>query len=103
MQEVDAGLFTGYLQPHLQLHGEGWRCGDSTSGFLLLLRGPPAGFAGYFTNKQGKVKEGSAIFWRRSRFRLCLTHDVLLRDIFQLVSLRSCMHMVVRLAKRDAR
>ena len=29
----------------------------------------------------GKVKEGSAIFWRMSRFKMTASKDVLLRDV----------------------
>jgi 2',5'-phosphodiesterase len=50
-------VFAEYLAPHLAL----------------------AGYGGAYTNKQGRVREGSAMFWRRSRLQLAARHDVLLR------------------------
>ena len=50
---------------------------------LLQPPSPPSllpGYQGHYTNKQGKVREGSATFWRTSRFRLLLARDILLRD-----------------------
>ena len=35
---------------------------------------------------QGKVREGSATFWRTSRFSRALTLDILMRDLFKQVS-----------------
>jgi hypothetical protein len=43
------------------------------------------GYSGRYTNKMGKVKEGSCTFWRDSRFREVARHDVLLRDVFRQV------------------
>lgn len=50
---------------------------------VLLFAG--AGYDGHFTNKQGKVREGSATFWRASRFVRLHTQDILLRDVFKQV------------------
>ena len=50
-------MFAEYLLPHLLLEG----------------------YEGCYTNKQGKVREGSAMFWRTSRFRSLAKKDVLLR------------------------
>jgi len=60
LQEVDDKVFAEYLLPHLLLEG----------------------YEGCYTNKQGKVREGSAMFWRTSRFRALAKKDVLLRDVF---------------------
>jgi hypothetical protein len=57
LQEVDDKVFAEYLAPHLAL----------------------AGYGGAYTNKQGRVREGSAMFWRKSRLQLAARHDVLLR------------------------
>jgi 2',5'-phosphodiesterase len=46
LQEVDASAFDSLLEPGLREHG----------------------MDGIFTNKAGRVKEGSATFWRRDRF-----------------------------------
>ncbi|KAG1677548.1 hypothetical protein FOA52_014446 [Chlamydomonas sp. UWO 241] len=61
LQEVDDKAFHEYLLPHMSL----------------------AGYAGRYTNKMGKVKEGSATFWRTSRFVEVGRRDVLLRDVFK--------------------
>jgi len=53
--------------------------------FYLSLSAASAGYDGHFTNKQGKVREGSATFWRTSRFQRILTKDILLRDVFKQV------------------
>ena len=47
----------------------------------------PTGYEGRYTNKMGKVREGSATFWRASRLREVARHDVLLRDVFREVGL----------------
>lgn len=60
LQEVDEKAFSDYLLPQLGARGYGGR----------------------YTNKQGKVKEGSATFWDAARFRLLAQHDVLLRRSF---------------------
>lgn len=57
LQEVDDKVFYDYLQPHLSYEG----------------------YSGHYTNKMGKVKEGSAMFWRNSRFSKAAHQDVLLR------------------------
>jgi mRNA deadenylase 3'-5' endonuclease subunit Ccr4 len=57
LQEVDDKVFTEFLQPHLGL----------------------AGWAGHFTNKQGRVREGSAMFWRRDKWACAAVQDVKLR------------------------
>ena len=44
------------------------------------------GYEGRYTNKMGKVKEGSATFWRTSRLSEVSRKDVLLRDVFKEVS-----------------
>ena len=41
-----------------------------------------AGYDGLYTNKSGKVREGSALFFRRSRFALLAHRDLNLRDFF---------------------
>ena len=48
MQEVDQKVFERFYEPHL-------RC---------------SGYQGLYTNKVGKVSEGSATFFDSSRFRL---------------------------------
>jgi 2',5'-phosphodiesterase len=57
LQEVDDKVFTEFLQPHLAL----------------------SGFTGHFTNKQGRVREGSAMFWRSSKWACAAVQDVKLR------------------------
>lgn len=57
LQEVDDKVFSEYLSPHLDL----------------------SGFAGHYTNKQGKVREGSAMFWRDDKWGLAALRDVMLR------------------------
>jgi len=42
-----------------------------------------AGFEGVYTNKAGKTTEGSATFWRRSRFAAAARRDLNFRDIFR--------------------
>ncbi|KAJ9532675.1 hypothetical protein QJQ45_010759 [Haematococcus lacustris] len=61
LQEVDDKLFREFLEPHLALRG----------------------YAGHYTNKQGRVREGSATFWRCSRFTRLQSRDILLRDAFR--------------------
>jgi len=61
LQEVDEKMFSDHLLPHLQMQG----------------------YDGHFTNKQGNVREGSATFWRTSRFRRLHTQDILMRDVFK--------------------
>ncbi|MEW5308605.1 MAG: hypothetical protein WDW38_000550 [Sanguina aurantia] len=41
-----------------------------------------AGYDSHYTNKMGKVREGSATFWRAARFRKLAGRDIRLRDIF---------------------
>lgn len=41
-----------------------------------------AGYDSHYTNKMGKVREGSATFWRSTRFRKIAGRDIRLRDIF---------------------
>lgn len=53
-------MFAEFLQPQLRL----------------------AGFAGHFTNKQGRVREGSAMLWRRSKWACAAVRDVKLRVRF---------------------
>jgi 2',5'-phosphodiesterase len=60
LQEVDERMFTAYLQPTLH-----W-----------------AGFCGVYTNKAGSVREGEAMFWRSSRFRLKARKDIVLRSLY---------------------
>ncbi|WIA16733.1 hypothetical protein OEZ85_013387 [Tetradesmus obliquus] len=62
LQEVDDKVFAEFLQPHLAL----------------------AGWAGHFTNKQGRVREGSALFWRTDKWACAAVQDVKLRDVFKL-------------------
>lgn len=57
LQEVDDKVFAEFLQPHLAL----------------------AGWAGHFTNKQGRVREGSALFWRTDKWACAAVQDVKLR------------------------
>jgi mRNA deadenylase 3'-5' endonuclease subunit Ccr4 len=57
LQEVDDKVFSEFLQPHLAL----------------------AGCSGHFTNKQGRVREGSALFWRSSKWACAAVQDVKLR------------------------
>ena len=60
LQEVDASAFSDYFLPHLRRMG----------------------YDGRYTNKLGRVREGSATFWRRARFRLGGGRDVDLRRAF---------------------
>jgi 2',5'-phosphodiesterase len=60
LQEVDDKAFSEYLAPQLVLDG----------------------YKGRYTNKTGRVREGSATFWRSSRFALAAQRDVLLRQAF---------------------
>jgi 2',5'-phosphodiesterase len=57
LQEVDDKVFSEYLQPHLRL----------------------SNFRGHYTNKQGKVREGSAMFWSDSKWGCAAVQDILLR------------------------
>lgn len=41
-----------------------------------------SGFEGVYTNKAGKTAEGSATFWRRSRFAAVARRDLNFREIF---------------------
>ncbi len=43
---------------------------------------PAPGYSGHYTNKQGKVREGSATFWRTDRYRALAHRDIRLRDAF---------------------
>ncbi|GLI58784.1 hypothetical protein VaNZ11_000540 [Volvox africanus] len=60
LQEVDEKAFSDFLTLHLGLQG----------------------YEGHYTNKQGKVREGSATFWRTSRFTALAHHDIRLREAF---------------------
>ncbi len=40
------------------------------------------GYDGVYTNKAGKVAEGSATFWRRSRYRVAARVDLNMRQLF---------------------
>jgi 2',5'-phosphodiesterase len=60
LQEVDDKMFQLCLQPALNI----------------------AGFDGVYTNKAGKVREGSATFWRRNRFKLLAQRDIALKELF---------------------
>ena len=60
LQEVDASAFDMLLRP----------------GLLEF------GMCGVYTNKAGKVKEGSATFWREDRFRVVDTDDMEMRRYF---------------------
>jgi 2',5'-phosphodiesterase len=57
LQEVDDKVYSEYLEPHLACHG----------------------FVGHYTNKQGKVREGEAMFWRDDKWGLAGVQDVMLR------------------------
>lgn len=57
LQEVDDKVFAEYLKPHLAR----------------------SGFSGHYTNKQGKVREGSAMFWRENKWQVAAVRDVRLR------------------------
>ncbi|KXZ48132.1 hypothetical protein GPECTOR_30g228 [Gonium pectorale] len=61
LQEVDERAFTDFLSLHLGLHG----------------------YSGHYTNKMGRVKEGSATFWRTARFSALAHADIRLRDAFR--------------------
>ena len=60
LQEVDDRMYSDYLEP--------------------VLSG--VGYAGIYTNKAGRVKEGSAMFWRSDRFSLFDHRDIIFRDLF---------------------
>jgi hypothetical protein len=53
-------------------------CRDFLVPHLELL-----GYAGVYTNKQGKVREGSATFWRTSRFRRLMTRELRMRELYK--------------------
>jgi 2',5'-phosphodiesterase len=63
LQEVDSSAFFDYYLPHLRR----------------------LGYEGRYTNKLGRVREGSATFWRTARFRLAGERDVDLRRAFERV------------------
>lgn len=111
--EVVQRLFAEFLVPHLARLGEpcsgaclaGLQCPAERAGGspcswcwawqldsplpsplnVLTFPHPSPGYEGHYTNKQGKVREGSATFWRTSRFRRMMTKEVLMRDIFKQV------------------
>ncbi|KAK9846341.1 hypothetical protein WJX81_001906 [Elliptochloris bilobata] len=60
LQEVDESAFRLCLQPHMEA----------------------AGFAGHYTNKAGRTREGSATFFRRARLRLVRRTDVAMKELF---------------------
>lgn len=64
LQEVDDKMFNLCLQPAMNI----------------------AGFDGVFTNKAGKVREGSATFWRKTRFKLLARRDIVLKKLFPATS-----------------
>ncbi len=64
LQEVDDKMFTLCLQPAMNI----------------------AGFEGVYTNKAGKVREGSATFWRKDRFKLLARRDIALKELFPVTS-----------------
>ncbi|GAX76948.1 hypothetical protein CEUSTIGMA_g4395.t1 [Chlamydomonas eustigma] len=70
LQEVDEKAFTEFFLPHMQLRG----------------------YDGRYTNKMGRVREGSATFWRTSRFSAVAVKDVFLRNVFKELSGTSSLH-----------
>jgi len=60
LQECDASAFSDYYLPHLRR----------------------LGYEGRYTSKLGRVREGSATFWRASKFSLGAARDVDLRRAF---------------------
>lgn len=62
LQEVDDRVFGDFLMPILERRG----------------------YTGRYTNKMGSVREGSATFYKSSRFCELAHHPVLLRDLFKL-------------------
>ncbi|EFJ50866.1 hypothetical protein VOLCADRAFT_88222 [Volvox carteri f. nagariensis] len=60
LQEVDERAFTDFFTLHLGLQG----------------------YSGHYTNKQGRVREGSATFWRTCRFTALAHKDIRLREAF---------------------
>lgn len=60
LQEVDARAFRSFFLPHLRA----------------------AGFDGVYVNKAGKTAEGSATFWRCSRFICTAQEDINFRQLF---------------------
>jgi 2',5'-phosphodiesterase len=64
LQEVDDKMFTLCLQPAMNI----------------------AGFEGVYTNKAGKVREGSATFWRKNKFKLLAQRDIALKELFPATS-----------------
>ena len=60
LQEVDERMFSTCLEPTLSM----------------------LGFKGIYTNKAGRVREGSAMFWRKDRFRMVGRRDVVFRQLF---------------------
>lgn len=60
LQEVDASAFTSLLKPALQEFG----------------------YDGVYTNKAGRVNEGSAIFWRKDRFDMVAMEEMEMRKYF---------------------
>ncbi|KAG2484240.1 hypothetical protein HYH03_016975 [Edaphochlamys debaryana] len=60
LQEVDERAFSDFLTLHMGLQG----------------------YSGHYTNKMGRVKEGSATFWRSDRYTALAHHDMRLRDAF---------------------
>lgn len=64
LQEVDDKMFHLCLQPAMNI----------------------AGFEGVYTNKAGKVREGSATFWRKNRFKFLARRDIALKELFPATS-----------------
>ena len=60
LQEVDEKMFSLMLQPALQHQG----------------------YEGIYTNKSGAVREGSATFWRSSRFDMKNQHSIVMKELF---------------------
>ena len=60
LQEVDSSAFELLFSPALEEYG----------------------FEGKYTNKAGKVQEGSAVFWRKSRFDLIAHTDLEMKQLF---------------------
>ena len=100
LQEVDERTFHEHLLPHMRLRGVNHGGGQGIvlptyfereqctlcrkpTGLTLCVPLPLSGYDGRYTNKMGKVKEGSATFWRTSRLTEVARRDVLLRDVFR--------------------
>ena len=69
LQEVDERAFTLVLGPVLRA----------------------AGYAGVYTNKASKVREGCATFWRGDRWAVAARRDVALKDVFSALAVAEGM------------